>query len=393
MVQNFLADNIHSNEKEVNHKLVFILFIFVFLTTFPKYIELLSDPNPAKTYSYYYKKIADPFKPTKELSADLHGAKVVFRLTVPLIGKLLRLDAEPSGRNMMWLYIIQSALLYPFIFMLARITFRFTDQISAWMFVAACSCTYLCKAFFWDYDFWFDGYAYFFILTSLYFRNPVLVFFALQLAFWTDERAVIALPGILLFNLFQINNFEIPEQKPGLLKQLKRPEIYVCILSIITYGVVRMLLTVHFNLHTPIGKDVGVSPTLIPFQLENRFLGVFLSFEGLWILFFAALYIVFQRSKGIFLACIGILIVQIVVAYSVYDITRSAIYAFPLMLIAFAVYSKNKGLLQGDYLPISCLLCVFIPTHYLIFMPAQIPMTVFSIPHLVESLQRAVWFN
>lgn len=48
--------------------------------------------------------------------------------------------------------------------MLAELVFRFTDELQGWIFVFACSFTYLCKAFFWDYDFWFDGYAYFFML-------------------------------------------------------------------------------------------------------------------------------------------------------------------------------------------------------------------------------------
>ncbi|KQS27953.1 hypothetical protein ASG33_16260 [Dyadobacter sp. Leaf189] len=392
-MKNYFWNSLSSDSREINHKLVFIVFVFVFLTTFPKYVELLSDPNLAKTYSYYFKKIADPLQPTNELSTDTHGSKVVFRLTVPLIGKSLGLDVEKSGSNMMWLYIIQSALLYPFIYILVHVCLRFADQISSWTFVWACACTYLCKAFFWDYDFWFDGYAYFFILSAIYFRNPLLIFMALQLAFWTDERAVIALPGIVLFHLLQLNNFNIPGPKMELLKQLFKPQIYVCVLAIIAYGLARMLLTVQFDLHTPLGKNEGVSPALIPFQIENRFLGVFLSFEGLWILFFCALYIISRRNNAIFLTSLGIIIVQIIVAYSVYDITRSLIYAFPMMLVSFAIYFKNKGVLQGDYLPVACILCVFIPTHYLIFMPQQIPMTVFSIPHLLESLQRAVWFN
>jgi len=146
-------------------KWVTFLFCFVFLTTYPKYLELLLDPHPIETFAYFFEKIKASFTPV-QLLEDTHGSKIAFRLVPPLLAKLMGIG-QGSGRNIVLLYILQSLLLFPFLLLLTNLFRRFTSNKAAMLLTLSFSAIYVSKAFFWDYDFWFDGYAYFFLLLGM----------------------------------------------------------------------------------------------------------------------------------------------------------------------------------------------------------------------------------
>ncbi|SEI49459.1 hypothetical protein SAMN05216327_10223 [Dyadobacter sp. SG02] len=366
-----------------NYTIVSILFVLVFATTFPKYLEILDDPKPYDTYNYYFQKISAPFSPTRSVDESSHGAKLTFRFTVPLLAKLLGIGAENAGKGIVWLYVIQSVLLYPFLYMLTKITFRFADRAQGLYFTFACAFTYLCKAFFWDYDFWFDGYAYFFLLAGLYLRKPFWVFFMLQCACWTDERAVVALPGVFLFHVLQQADFTIPNRIDDFLKYAPKANPLTTVLAGVAYIVIRLFISVNSGLVTPTGEAAGVSVALIPFQMHNRLIGIFLTFEGLWVVVILSIYFLVKARNFLAWVIALLMSVQIIVAFSVFDITRSMTYCFPLLLVCFIVWSRLDTKREMYNMLIVLLLCVIIPTQYLIFFPRQIPMTIFSLQEML----------
>jgi hypothetical protein len=369
------------------YKIVCVLWLLIIATTFPKYLEILTDPAPSTTYAYYFEKIKHPFSVIKSVNEKDHASKLAFRLTVPLLAKGFGIAADGPGKDIVWLYIFQSLLLYPFLVMLAELVFRFTDELQGWIFVFACSFTYLCKAFFWDYDFWFDGYAYFFMLAGLYCRNPYLVFVMLNLACWTDERAVIALPGILLFHLLQEAGFEIPKKLGDIFKDIRSLRPIATLAAGIVYIVIRLFVSGYLSLSTPYGQEAGVSLVLIPYQLAHRLIGVFLTFEGLWIMVCFTIYFLIKAKKTIAFVIIFLLLSQIIVAYSVFDITRSLTYSFPLIIVCFVIFTKYNFGENINSLTIASALCLFTPTQFLIFFPRQIPMTLFSCHELLSILR------
>ena len=358
-------------------KMILLLFLSILVTTYPKYLEFLLDSSLATTYHYFFEKIKNPLGSAAHLGSDTHGSKIAFRLTVPIIGKALGIGSSSSGKDIVLIYLLQSALLLPFLYMLIDVLQRFTSHVNACLFAVACSFTYLCKAFFWDYDFWFDGYAYFFMLAGLYFRKPLPVFFCLQLACWTDERAVVALPGIYLYHLLQSGNFNLVDNFKSIYQGLYSRSGIPVVFAGLVYLLLRLYLGYRYNLLTPSGDQAGVSLSLIQFQLNNRLIGVFLSFEALWFFPFMIGFYQFRIRKFFVSALLGALLLQIIVAYSVFDISRSLSYCFPIFIICLALMAKSAPSVVNRYLPVIALVCILIPTQYLIYFPRQIP-TIFS---------------
>lgn len=232
-------------------KLAFMLFVFILLTTYPRYLEILLDATPSSTYAYFYNKIKYPFT-QYQIAQDTHGSKFAFRFTVPLLANVLNLGRTQSGHEIVVLYLIQSLLLIPFFLLLIRLLQRFASNTSVLFFSLSFATIYLSKAFIWDYDFWFDGFAYFFLLLGMYLRHPAGVFCSLQLACWTDERAVITLASVYIFHFLQENdfNFQFPVIDRSFLKKTSTVVIGVGL----TYGLIRAILQYNFKLNTPLGR-------------------------------------------------------------------------------------------------------------------------------------------
>lgn len=362
--------------------LAFTLFVFVMLTTYPRYLEIVLDPSPSSTYAYFYNKIKDPFT-QHPIAHDTHGSKLAFRFTVPLLANVLNIGTTESGHEIVFLYLIQSLLLFPFIFLVIKLLQRFVDNSSILFFSLSFATIYLSKAFFWDYDFWFDGFAYFFLLLGMYLRHMAGIFCALQTACWTDERAVVALASVYVFHLLQENNFNLSFRLPTLGWSLLTRNSTVVLGVGITYGLVRAILTYNFDLYTPFGETTGVSLSLIPFQLQNRLIGIALTFEGLWLVFLLVIGKLIYQKKFILTLCLcSLMLMHIIVAYSVYDITRSLTYAFPLFIIAVIMvarqYPENTTLL----LLAVAVLCLLIPTYYVIYFPRPIPWSIQSLTEI-----------
>lgn len=372
-------------EQSLKSKLLFTLFLFafVFLLTYPKYLETLQIVSPEKTYAYFFDKIDNPLAPVNQISTESHGSKIAYRFTVPLLAKIMGISSEKNGKAIVFIYILQSLLLFPFLYLLQRLVNKLTSALNSSLFVLACSATYLAKSFFWDYDFWLDGFAFFFMFLGMYFRSGVSIFTCLQLACWTDERAFIALPGIYLFHVLRENDFNILLSWKSIIKVLFSKTSTWIIVSGITYLIIRGILNYVYGLSTPSGEEAGVSLALIPFQLKHRLIGIFLTFEGLWLIFGYVVYHLYKH-KGIQLLVflLSILMIQLLVAYSVFDITRSITYAFPLFIITYIIFCRTFKTDFLSLIKVSTLLCVAIPTQYLIFFPRQIPWTISSLPEL-----------
>ncbi len=358
--------------------LAFALFVFILITTYPRYLEILLDPAPTSTYAYFYNKINAPFTPYQG-AQNTHGSKLSFRFTVPLLANALNIGKTKSGYDIIFLYLLQSLLLFPFFLLLIKLLQRYVNNTATVFFSISFAAIYLASAFFCDYDFWFDGFAYFFLLLGMYLRHPAGIFCALQMACWTDERAVIALASVYVFHHLQENDFNLRFRFPVLdWSFLTRNSTLVLGVGV-WYGLLRAILSYNFKLYTPLGEAAGVSLSLIPFQLEYRFMGIVSTFEGLWLVFLLAIgMLIYQKKFFLAFGLSALMLVHILVAYSVYDITRSLTYAFPLLIIAGILvarqHPKNSALL---FLTLA-VLCLLFPTGYMIYFFRPIPWTIES---------------
>lgn len=360
-----------------------IIFGIVLLFTYPRYLELIFDHNLGINYAYFFDKVSDPLSAV-QANQETHGGKIDFRFTVPLLARLLGVTANSDGRSVVIIYLIQSALLVPFLFMFMKILLRRLSPTTVLLLIIGSSTIYLAKAFFWDYDFWFDAYAYFFLVLGMYLKNRAGVFFALTSACWTDERAVIALASIYLFHLLSESDFEL-----NALRQLRNKKGWLqktsstVLLVGISYLIIRILLSTLFNLHTPTGAGSGVELALVPYQFKHRLSGVFLTFEGFWVLYLFAVGLLIKKGNTFLsLLILSIMVGHILVAYAVFDISRSLTYAFPLMIISAFIISKHE-VRNAKYLYMAATaICVLLPTQYVIFYPRQIPWTILSLEEL-----------
>ena len=371
------------DSKQWQFQLSVLLFLLVLATTYPKYIELLNDPSPVTTYQYLFEKIECPLTPLLNGDIESHGSKIAFRLTPVLLAKLLGTYDLHNGQGIIQLYLLQSLLLLPFLYMLTKVVYELTDKYTTVWTVVAFSAVYTSTAFFWDYDFWFDGYAYFFLMAAMYFRNRIGIFLMLQLASWTDERAIAASIGVFLFYTLMENNFQLIRMSQIIPSSIKKRAAIV-IISLLTYLFLRLYLTLFFNLHTPIGNNAGVGLELIEYQINHRLIGLFLSFEGLWLIFVVTIIVSLRKGNFILatLLICGILI-HIIVAFSVFDISRSLAYAFPYFIVCTVILFKNHRLALNNSLSVSTLLCILVPTQFLIYFVRPIPWTIFSYSEII----------
>lgn len=360
-----------------------ILFGIVLLFTYPRYLELIFDHNLGVNYAYFFDKISDPLSAARA-NQETHGGKIDFRFTVPLLARMLGVTAGSNGLSVIIIYLIQSALLVPFLFMLTKILLRRLAPMTVLLFITGSATIYLAKAFFWDYDFWFDAFAYFFLTLGMFLKNRVGVFLSLTLACWTDERAVIALASVYLFHLLSESDFELNSflQFQGKKEWLQKTSSTVLFAGIF-YLIIRVLLSTLFNLHTPTGAGSGVELGLVPYQFKHRLSGVFLAFEGFWILYLFAVGLLIKKGNTLLsLLMLFLMAGHILVAYAVFDISRSLTYAFPLLIISAFIIGKQE-VRNTKYLYLAATtICVLLPTQYVIFYPRQIPWTILSFEEL-----------
>lgn len=352
-----------------------ILFLTVLITTYPIFLETLILPDQ---YTYFFDKINAPLDITAT-PKHTHAAKGAFRLTVPLIAKLFNMGTKRDAKNIVFLFLIQFSLLFPFFYLLVQILKKHLSNPQTLLFMFGCAFIYVTKAFVWDADFWFDGFAYFFLLLGMYFQNRAAIFLSLTFAAWTDERAFVALSSVCVFHLLLENQFDLNRFNQIFNKRFFVNRSFMPILAGCCYLILRLFLATKYHLQTPYGGGAGVSITMIPEQLSSGPAGIFLAFEGLW-LFFLVVFIFALRSKKLLFLCLftSLAVIHIAVAYSVFDFTRSLTYAFPIFVIAVIFIAKNIPQTTNQIFILAAVLCFCIPTQYFIRVPYQIPWLLFS---------------
>ena len=186
----------------------------------------------------------------QQLPPDSYLAKKVFRLTVPVIIRIFHLN---RAAVLVTQFLLGVLLLY-FSFQLANRILR--DPVSATWFTGGIAFLYCGRTCFTEITYtWFDGWAYFFLVMSCYFRRFSLVFLFATLAAWTDERALIVLPIAALFHQIENAGAERLRFRRLLTLNLSSVAIFT---ALAIYAIIRVYLSYRYNMHTPnAGADFG----------------------------------------------------------------------------------------------------------------------------------------
>jgi hypothetical protein len=179
---------------------------------------------------------------------------------------------------------------------------------------------------------YFEVMALFFLVFSLWLnKNNFLIIITLLFAYFTDERALVASPVIILIQL--IITKESLDNK-NVIKQLFSYSSLLIYLSWIFYFIIRLGLTHFFDL------TISTGGTDFFFkQLHLTFYALFFALEFYFILFVIFIYHLIQKKYLYFLVLfIASFLLLFAVTLAVFDIDRSVSY-FALLLILLSIGS------------------------------------------------------
>jgi hypothetical protein len=298
-------------------------------------------------YDFVGKKVAQPFAPldTSNESSG-HFEKIAFRFVPYLIANLLNIG-YPG------LVCVQLVLGLVFPLLLWRVLYEATNAAAlSTSGVLLVSGLYSGFAFFYDAIF-FDAFAYFFLASAML-RIPGWARFSLLIcAAFTDERAVLA-------------SFLIPSWHLVTMPELTRRAIWRAGIGQVgflgVYALLRLVIGMITGLET--GRS-GIGLDVLYSNMTHIVLLVWSVFEGGWILIVLAAFQIHERGSpeerllGIgILGCISCIFLG---GLLVGDSIRSHQYAFPGLLIAIAVLSKDVHRISQRTLNLAIILTLVTP--------------------------------
>lgn len=271
---------------KLRHALALTLLAVCFAT--PAYRALVKAQFKLDTWARVEHQIQHPFTPFQVEDPASHAGKKSFRLTVPVIARILHL-------NKYGIFVMQNILGVCFLYMLLKITETITgDRHCAFWLGLGFATVYVGRACFIDIYSWFDGWAYLFLLLAMFFRNHAGIFVCCSLAAWTDERAALALSLVFLWWCLQKGN------SANASKYWRHTRCLAVLLAFGLYLLGRHILQVKYGLSTP---AEGAGLTVFYRQLDFFAIGAWTFFEGLWLIVLAALALLWLQKKYV-LGCL-----------------------------------------------------------------------------------------
>ncbi len=333
-------------------KLVFILTVVSVTLSTPQYLKVPGSFKNNPSWLAFDQKKKDLLS-QPNFNPRTNAAKKTFRLTVPAIAKVFHLN---NYAVLALQFFIGMLFLYFTIVLTEKIT---GDSIAAFLTTAGLVFIYTGHSAFTDVITWFDAFAFFFLLLAMLYSNVTLIIFFMQLAAWTDERAVIA--GGFIFIWWKLK--ELKKSDFNFISLFKLGwQSSAVIFSLVLYLITRYLISIYAHIHTP-QDGIGLN------DVTNYIgLGLWSALEGFWILIIIV-FIILIENKKYFLAFFisGMMTIILAVAFSVFDITRSAAYLFPVIFICILILSQ---IFSTNALRKILIVCAFVsflfPSYYII---------------------------
>jgi len=381
-MENFYNKLIYFLEKFLNYKhwylaITIIAVLVILFLTAPSYFALTKGFKPCSDCVDFQQEInrADHlFKPTKYPEYS-HMANTQFRLTVPLIAKLI------GTRSKIVIFCIQEIFGIIFLLITCLLSYRLTkDKIISAILTLSIGFIYAGKAAFVDIEGLTDSFAYFFLILALFTRFKPLILISLLLAYFTDERALLSSSLIAIFYFLEFLEID----KINFYSFIKARVFYM-LLSWVLYFTIRFIL---FNLYGLNNPSTGI---VLP-NLHNLAYIFWDGLQGFWLLVvFGTLYTIIEKRFFILSLLIIAVLVIVISTSMVYDLTRSIAYIFPLIFVSLFLVEKAMNKFQiRKIIILSCLVCflcgdgyfgVFAPPRYYRSIPVKVIEKVFLHEH------------
>ena len=253
------------------------------------------------------------------LSTSSRAYELTFRVTVPLLAKVLHLGSTAG------FLAIQAAGGVALILMVALLMERITgDRVVATLVTLALASTWIGACGFCELRGNFDAVALALLMAAAYFRHPLLVLLFGVAAAWTDERCVLALVLVAIFHV-------VLDGPVSVRRLWRSPQVITIAGAIVVYLATRVAVSVSYDLSQPHTRLYTTD------QLNNVPAGLWVAFEGLWLLIAAGWFVTIKQRHWLLLATTLLPFAAICfLAISVVDITRGFLFASPALLLAFA---------------------------------------------------------
>lgn len=334
-------------------KFVVSLTILSLVLATPQFSGYKKTFSEIKGWQAFNQQKEHPFTPLN-FSGGSNAAKRTFRLTVPVLAKIFRLN-DYAVIVIEWLLNI--LFLFFSILLFEKIT---KDKTLALLGTIGLTFIYNGHAGFTDNNAWFDVFAYLFLLLAMFYSNAFLIFILIFFAAWTDERAIFG--SLLVFFWWKLNETKVSEFSfPSFFKfEIKSSMV---ILALVVYSIGRFLLMKYGNLSIPF-KEVGLD---VLFNSTGAIgLGLWSALEGFWLLIIVCLIFLFTQKKySVAFSLIGLMTLIMLVAFSVHDITKSAGYIFPVIFISVSILTEKFSQIDLRKILLLCAaVCFLFPSYY-----------------------------
>ncbi len=302
-------------------------------------------------------QITHPLTPTsvaREETGD-HTEKMTFRLSMPIIGHAMRWDL---GKLM----LLQQLCGVYFLGMVSFLAYSATrDKVCAALLPFGFAFCYAGQACFLDMFPLFDGMAYVALASAMLFRNPLPVFLGVTFACWTDERAILVSPLVLLWWALQRGAAAERSFWRGL---FRNSSAWAVAAAVTVCGVCRFLLSHHWLVNQ---SHSDISLVVARLQWPALLVGLASGLEWFWVVtvlgFLAGILAGRAWLAGLtmcFLLC------YVGACSTVFDTTRSAAYAFPAVFVALLWLSNTERSETLRWLVLcACVLCILTPSVHL----------------------------
>lgn len=320
--------------------LVFLVFSLIY---FPEVIrKRVHDDwtgNDVLVQQFVNNKIANPFKPTENLLPHDHFSKRDLRITPYIL-------ANAFGLNSLRLFYLQILLLPLFIWLSVKVIYKATNNyVLVFWGTIALLFSYVGNSFNFDTLF-YDSYAYFGLLLSLYFyKNPLGILF-LVASYFVDERSVapsLIIPlfaGLTIYPIHSTNkDFATIFQK----MIVQNRTFWLVFISLVIYATIRIIFYLLYHLQTPVGEHSGVTLGLGFIHGAKIPYAIFSSLKlNLLLIIFACFYLFKKKHYIVAVWFTGVFLVSFLVGTAVEDVTRSLAYSFLLVYIVYLLVAQIK---------------------------------------------------
>jgi len=325
------------------------------LMAFPSYQDFRADPDKAgKTWKAVLLKGKDlGWNVLEAFGPSTNAARVNFRLTGPVLVKTLKLGVP----GLVTVLALAGAFLLGICVWLAgKICGDKAIGLLAGIGVAA---TWAGATAFCELRGVFDGLALCFLMSALAFQNPVVIAIFVFLAAWTDERALVNFP-LLLVSMWVLHGDSAEGQASG---RARLKSIAGAVSGFTIHLLSRAAYARWFGIpHRFDGNGIEVLMN----QINNIPMGIWSGLEGGWIIICSAAYLAWVQGRRIWLAMfLASISLVLVVSFAVVDISRTTAFLLPAFFAGLAVLrASEEAFTVRRIVFLSTLVSVLWPMYY-----------------------------